>query len=69
MMTLQAGIGILKVVSDLEVEHKEVVGMMQGVAQSAITGIILVYMIMAFGKGIGLSRKEEAEFVEMARKV
>lgn len=69
MTMLSANIGILNAAGDLVITHEEVKEIMHEVFLAAIIGGMLVYMIMAFGKGIGLKREEETRFVEVARRM
>ena len=67
-MTL-VDIDILNAASNLEITQEEVENVMTGVFRSAIIGAMLVYMIWGFGKGIGMSKKEEMKYVKMAREL
>lgn len=63
------GINILTAAEDLVITHEEAKSVIIETFKSAVVGGILVYMILAFGKGIGLGKKEEIKFVEMAKKL
>lgn len=62
-------IDILTAAEDLVITHEEVENVIMGVFRTAVIGGMLVYMTMAFGKGLGLGKKEEMKYVEMAREI
>lgn len=60
-------ISILDAARDLVITHEEVQDMMVDVFTSAIVGGMLVYLVLMFGKGIGLEKEKRAQFVEAVR--
>lgn len=43
--------------------------MIMGVFRSAVIGVILGYMTLAFGKGLGLSRGEQEKYTKIAEEL
>lgn len=62
-------VDILTAAEDLVITTEEVESVMTGIFRSATTGIILAYMVLAFAKSIGLSKKEQLKYEEMAREL
>ena len=67
-MTL-ADIDLLKAAEDLVITQEEVESIVMIAIRAAVAGGVLVYMTMAFGKGLGLGKKEESKYVEMAKEI
>ncbi len=66
---------LLEATSDLEITPQEVVGMAEGVIESAARGMIIVGMMTMFVKGfydtLGLKKlaKQEEEVLEMVEEI
>lgn len=69
MVSPLVSIDILTAAEDLKITQEEVESIAMGAFRAAITGGILVYMVLAFGKATGLSKKQEQKYVEMAREI
>ncbi len=62
-------IKLLTAAEDLEVTQEEVESMVMGVAESAITSMVLMFMVYMFGMGIGMKKKDIVEYEKMAEKL
>lgn len=62
-------IDILNAARDLRITQEEVEYIMYGVFRAAIVGGVIIYMIRAFGKGVGLREDEHEKITRMAESI
>ncbi len=60
---------ILEGIEDDGLSGSEVTGIVGGVAEGAITGMILVFMVSAFVKATNMPKKYATEVLDLAREI
>jgi len=60
---------VLRAAEDLEIDQEEVTSMMSEMINSAVTGMMMGFMVLAFAKGLGLSKKDQLKYEKEAEKL